>query len=109
MVGSVIFRSGHKVVDGIIVHNDRDMSWFEADKRAGFRLNRRKSWAFIPQHDALGIPELCSKVTFGRACYDCIDEEPYQVLSKGRGCSSCGYSGRVREAYFVPFSRGGRG
>lgn len=103
MAGSVIMRTGHEVVDDRIVHNDRAMSWEEADMRAGFHLDRRKSWAFIPDTDNLGVPELCERVSFSTECSGCADtEEFYSSTSKGGGCSECGYTGRSRRVCFVP-------
>ena len=107
MAGSVIMRNGHEVVGNKIIHNDRKMSWEEADKRAGFRLDRRKAWAFIPSDTNRGVPELCSLVSFSRACCDCTDEDPYLAGAKGWGCLSCGYTGRYRHESFAPYSRTG--
>lgn len=107
MSGSVIMRTSHEEVEGSIIHNDRAMSWEEADKRAGFRLDRRRSWAFIPHENDSGVPELCSLVTFSRSCCDCTDEDPYRAGAKGWGCSACGYTGRCRAAYFVPHTHAG--
>ncbi|MFT8354076.1 MAG: hypothetical protein ABF617_05680 [Gluconobacter japonicus] len=105
MSGSVIMRTGHEVVDGKIIHNDQAMSWEEADKRAGFRLDRRKSWAFIPNKHDLGIPELCEMISFTRACSGCEDSESMYPSAVGAGCHECGYTGKSRETCFVPFCR----
>lgn len=108
MAGSVIMRNGHEVVDGEIIHNDQTMTWEEADKRAGFRLDRRKSWAFIPRNDDIGIPELCEQVSFSTECSGCADTEDfYSSTGKGGGCSECGYTGRSRQCYFVPHTHAG--
>jgi len=108
MSGSVIMRNGHEVVDGNIIYNDRAMTWEEADKRAGFRLDRRKAWAFIPRDDDLGIPELCEQVSFSTECSGCADSEDfYSSTGKGSGCSECGYTGRSRRCYFVPHVHAG--
>jgi len=105
MSGSVIMRGGHEVVDDRIVHNDQEMSWEAADKRAGFRLDRRKSWAFIPNKHDLGIPELCEMISFTRACSGCEDSESMYPRGVGDGCHECGYTGKSRETCFVPFCR----
>lgn len=105
MSGSVIMRAGHEVVDDRIVHNDQEMSWEAADKRAGFRLDRRKSWAFIPDKSDLGIPELCEMISFTRACSGCEDSESMYPRGVGDGCHECGYTGKSRETCFVPFCR----
>lgn len=105
MSGSVIERLGHEEVDGRIVHNDRAMRWEEANKRAGFRLDRRKSWAFIPRTDDLGIPELCNAIAFTAACSGCYDTESMYCAPAGSGCRECGYTGKRRHHCFVPFSR----
>lgn len=105
MSGSVIMRNGHEEVDGRIVHNDRAMSWEEADKRAGFRLDRRKSWAFISRNDDLGIPELCEAISFTAACSGCEDSESMYPSSVSGGCHECGYTGKRRQSCFVPICR----
>ena len=97
-------RSGHEIVDGNIVHNDRVMTWEEADKRAGFRLDRRKNWAFIPDTNQIGLPELCEQVSYSTECSGCANHEDFHSLDgKGAGCSECGYTGRSRQIDFVPF------
>ncbi|WP_215767366.1 hypothetical protein [Gluconobacter cerinus] len=105
MSGSAIERLGHKVVDDRIVHNDRAMSWEEADKRAGFRLDRRKSWAFIPDERDIGLPELCEMISFTRACSGCEDSESMYCTPTGSGCRECGYTGKRRSHCFAPFCR----
>ena len=107
MARSVIMRNGHEEVDGRIVHNDRAMSWKEADKRAGFRLDRRKSWAFIPDRHALGIPELCEAISFTRVCSSCDDTESMYCAPTGSGCRECGCAGKRREHCFVPYEIAG--
>ena len=103
MTGSVILRNGHEIVDDQIIHNDRPMSWEEADKRAGFRLDRRKAWAFIPETSTLGVPELCEQISFTAECSGCADTEDfYSSSGKGGGCRECGYTGKRRQVYFVP-------
>ncbi|WP_172493493.1 hypothetical protein [Gluconobacter oxydans] len=96
-------RTGHEIVDGAIIHNDRAMTWEEADKRAGFRLDRRKSWAFIPDRHALGIPELCEAISFTMACSGCDDSESMYCASAGGGCRECGYTGKRRQRCFAPY------
>lgn len=107
MSGSAIERLGHEVVGDRIIPNDRNMSWEEADARAGFRLDRRKSWAFIPDRNALGIPELCEAISFTCACSGCDDTESMYSTPAGSGCRECGYTGKRRNHCFVPYVHAG--
>lgn len=93
--GSVIERTGHHIdPDGRIRHHDEAVAWPEADKRAGFRLDRRKNWAFV---DGL----ICDSVSWSRACSGCYEGHDGDN-AKGTGCSECGYQGRARNTAWVP-------
>jgi len=103
MAGSVVFRHGCEIVDGYIIPNDEALTWDDADKRAGFRLDRRKVWAFIP--DCCDPTELCSLVHFTRHCTGCTEVPEYtHPPDRGIGCRECGFTGRVRHSEFVPHS-----
>lgn len=98
MVGSVIARGQTDVVDGIIHHDDRPLSWDEADKLAGFRLDRRKSWAFLNG-------KLCEPVRWTQSCSGCSCDcgDGYGCGHGAGGCEECGYHGRVRLCMWVPY------
>lgn len=94
MAGSVIARGETQIIDGLIHHDDRPLSWAEGDARAGRRLDRRKSWAFVDD-------QLCETVSWSRACSGCYSG--YDTVSgRGMGCTRCGYQGRVRDSSWVP-------
>ena len=91
MVGRVIERLGTTVVEQSIIHNDRPVSWDDADKRAGRRLDRRKAWAFVDG-------DLCEAVSWTQACSGCV----YGFEPRGGGCSECAQHGVVRRSMWVP-------
>lgn len=92
MTGSVIVRGETTIDDrGYIHHDDQPISWDEADKRAGRRLDRRKAWAFVEG-------QLCESATWTQACSGCA----YGFEERGGGCHECGYHGVVRCAQWVP-------
>lgn len=94
MTGSVIERGETTIdADGYIHHDDRPMSWADADARAGRRLDRRRSWAFLEG-------ELSITVSWVMPCSGCSGGWGL----RGAGCGECGYHGRVRRACWVPAS-----
>ena len=95
MAGSVIERLGTDIVDGAIVHDDRPVPWPDADVRAGFRLDRRKAWAFING-------QLCQSARWTQPCSGCSDASAL----RGGGCDECGYHGVVRRGMWVPIGYG---
>lgn len=94
MSGSVVERFGTTIVDGLIHHDDRSVAWADADQRAGFRLDRRKAWAFIEGR-------LGESVRWVQSCSGCS----YGFESRGGGCDECGYHGVVRCAMWMPYDR----
>ncbi len=94
MTGSVIVRGGTAIIDDRLVHDDNPLPWPEADLRAGFRLDRRKSWAFIEGR-------LCYSASWTAACSGCA----YGFEERGAGCHECGHTGRRRQGMWVPFSK----
>lgn len=101
MTGSAIVREGYSVDDkGNIHHHDTRLSWPEADQRAGFRLDRRKAWAFMFR-DEIGSECVCEMISFTQACSGCLPDDRYE--GRGGGCSECGYTGKVRQCMWVPF------
>lgn len=90
MSGGVIVRGETTVVDGRIYHDDQRLPWDEADQRAGFRLDRRKAWAFVEG-------ELCESVSWTESCSGCVYPD-----GTNDGCSECGYHGKVRRGMWVP-------
>lgn len=91
----MIERLGHSVgASGIIHYDEKILTWPDADERAGFRLDRRKAWAFVEGR-------ICESVSWSQACTGCY--EGYDSDNdKGMGCSECGYQGRVRNGAWVP-------
>jgi hypothetical protein len=93
MSGSVIIRGETTIVDGLIYHDDQPISWDAADEKAGFRLDRRKAWAFVEGR-------LSELIRWTQACSGCS----YQFEPRGGGCDECGYHGVVRNGCWVPAS-----
>lgn len=92
---SVIERHGHTIDAGGVIHyDDRTLSWGEADKLAGRRLDRRKNWAFISGR-------LCDSVTYTRNCSGCSYDTDYGS-ERGGGCEECGYHGVIRCSEWIP-------
>lgn len=91
MSGSVVERISTKIVNEEICHDDRPLSWNEADCRAGRRLDRRKAWAFIDGN-------LCKVASWTAACSGCS----YSLELRGAGCSECGYRGVRRQGMWIP-------
>lgn len=96
MSGRVIERFETTIVDRRIIHDDRTISWDDADKRAGRRLDRRKAWAFVDG-------DLCEAVSWTQACSGCA----YESEPRGSGCSECGHHGVTRESMWVPAANPG--
>ncbi len=84
-MAGVIIRGATTIVGGHIHHDDTPMTWHDADAAAGFRLDRRKSWAFIDG-------KLCETVSWSQNCSGC----------DGMGCRECGYHGVSRRSTWVP-------
>jgi len=85
---------------------DTPMSWEDADRRAGVRLDRRKNWAFIRGE----LAEHCEFTHSCSGCVECEDGQPvgnYAWDSKagcyvGAGCHECGYTGKRKNRSWVP-------
>jgi len=98
MAGSVIIRHGTDVDDeGYIQHNETPLGWSEADAKAGFRLDRRKLWAFMDD-------ELCELIQWTDACSGCSCDCGCMGGHGAGGCSECGYQGKVRNGQWIPYS-----
>lgn len=79
--------------DGRIHHDERALTWAEADAKAGRRLDRRRLWAFVDG-------ELCRLVRWSQICTGCSYDTDYGS-QKGGGCEECGYHGVVRNGQWV--------
>jgi hypothetical protein len=77
--------------DGLIYHDDKLLTWAEADTRAGRRLDRRKAWAFVEG-------QLSESISWTGACSGCT----YGFDPRGSGCRECGYSGVRRQSMWIP-------
>jgi len=84
----------------------REVSIQHAEKFAGRRLDRRRKYAIGPSDlfgDVDGKETLCELVRWTRACSGCSpDGEFSHGASKGSGCEDCGYTGKRREAMWIP-------
>jgi hypothetical protein len=76
---------------GVIIHDDRPISWRTADRIARRRLDRRKNYAVIKG-------QVCSAINWTQGCSGCGDGSG----TKGGGCHECGYHGVVRNSMWMP-------
>ncbi len=73
-----------------------EITWQEAEKRAGTRLDRRKRYGLVGK-------TLCESVTITGACSGCSDVGDYESAPhRGAGCEECGQRGRRRTKHWVP-------
>ena len=79
---------------------DVRVSWNKADKLAGKRLDRRRSYAIIEGkvHTFIEWTAPCSGCS-------CDDEYPCTCCQdKGGGCHECGGTGKRRSGMWIPLS-----
>ncbi|MDQ0505964.1 hypothetical protein [Xanthobacter agilis] len=93
MAGSIVERVGTVVDDQIITHDDRPCTWERGDEIAGRRLDRRRVYAVIDG-------DVCELVMWSARCSGCSSDDPYEA--RGAGCRECGWTGRRRNAQFIP-------
>lgn len=93
-MGTVIERHGYDIREGHIFYDDRASSFEVADSLVGKRLDRRKNYAVIGG-------TVCESASWSKACSGCY-EGPDSHHGKGCGCSECGYTGRRKEAQWLP-------
>lgn len=94
MAGKVIERLGTEVDAAGIIHQDDRLSTFEAaDALAGHRVDRRKNYAIVKG-------KLCELAEWTAACSGCTGE---YGPDRGSGCHECGFTGRSRQAMWVPY------
>lgn len=90
------------VIARTIVNGDvrEEPSTYErADAIAGSRLDRRKNYAIIEG-------DVCEEVRWSLHCSGCTETpESTSPAHRGAGCHECGYTGRTREAMFLPLTR----
>lgn len=108
----VIRRLGASIVgpDGgaVIRHDECEATWAEADTLAGRRVDRRRAYCIMP--DDSGHDALHSLVRWSQHCTGCTDTpEMTTPAHRGSGCRECGYTGRVRCAYWVDAQQQGGG
>jgi hypothetical protein len=93
-MASVIERLGTVVKDGLIHHDDRLATYEQADKLAGCRLDRRRSYAIIDG-------EVCELAEWSQACSGCYQGYD-SAHAVGSGCDECGHTGRRKHSHWVP-------
>lgn len=99
-MAKAIIRHGHTVDErGYIHYDETAMELLEADTKAGFRLDRRKNWAFVDG-------ELCESISWTQSCSGCSCDcgDGYGCNHGASGCEECGYQGRVRRRMWLPYS-----
>jgi hypothetical protein len=94
---SVIERHGHTIdAQGFIHYDDRPSTYEAAEKLAGQRLDRRRAYC-------IGDGEVHELARWSQACSGCY--EGYNIEhGAGHGCRECGYTGRTRQAHWVPLA-----
>jgi len=94
-MATVIQRHGHTIdQDGYIHYDDRPATYGQAEKIAGRRLDRRRNYAIIDG-------EVAEAISWSQACTGCYEGyDSYNAT--GNGCDECGYTGRRRQAHWVP-------
>lgn len=88
----VIERLSSGVEGQEIVHVERPVAWDDADRIAGRRLDRRKNYAVIDG-------QVCSAISWTGKCSGCSN---FAGDERGFGCEECGYTGKVRQSYWMP-------
>lgn len=94
----------------------REVHWREAEEFASKRLDRRRKYAIGPDWDGgrIVLLELCTWTTSCSGCFEggeCMGlahHYPYDTKRQchvGAGCAECGYSGKVRQAMWLPTLR----
>jgi hypothetical protein len=107
-MASVNIRHGHSVDDAGLIHYDEEISSHEhAEKIAGRKLDRRKSYAIIDG-------QVCESFVMVRSCSGCCELGDYGSGSEnykrdpkhdcliGMGCEECGYTGKRRDGSWMP-------
>lgn len=95
-MGYVIQRLGHEISEGgEISYDDRPATYEQAESIIGRRLDRRKNFAIIDGQ----VMESCR---FSAACSGCYEGHNIEH-GRGNGCDECGYTGRRRQGYWLPF------
>ncbi|MFT5815942.1 MAG: hypothetical protein ACI9VT_003720 [Psychroserpens sp.] len=74
---------------------DVAISFEEADRIAGFRLDRRRNYCVIDN-------EVRQLARWTQACSGCADDSEYSSSTRGSGCGECGYHGVVRSGWYEP-------
>lgn len=96
MTGSVTYRDFDNPQSSCMPYTDSPSTFDLAEKIAGKRLDRRKSYC-VSSHN-----ELMELVKWTQCCSGCSDGSEYSTQERGMGCYECGYKGRVRNAMWVP-------
>lgn len=92
---TVIERHGHSIDGQGFIHYDDQASTYErAEKLAGRRLDRRRSYAIMDG-------EVLESTQWSQACSGCYEGHDI-THDAGHGCSECGYTGRRRNGAWVP-------
>lgn len=71
------------------------ITWREAERRVGRKLNRRRTYAIVGD-------DVCEIATWTSACSGCSEGRDYAVDEIGAGCTECGFTGKRRTSMWVP-------
>ena len=87
-MGSVIERKGHTIdSEGFIHYADIPATWDQADKMAGHRVDRRRSYL-------IADGKLRFLLRWSSSCSGC----------GGSGCRECGYKGKSRHCWYGEYT-----
>lgn len=77
----------------------KEITWREAEKLVGHRLDRRRAYA----RDGKKLLELAKWTSPCTGC-SCDGEYPCSCCTiRGMGCPECGYTGKRRNSMWVPY------
>lgn len=88
---TVTIRHGTRTDDGFIRHDETPSTYEEAERIAGRRLDRRRSYCIIKG-------KVCFGVSWSSRCGNCGEG---MSGDKGYGCRECGYTGRIRQGMWM--------
>ena len=92
----------------------REVSWREAERLAGQRVDRRRRYAWDDDVYGSGCAGLLELVRWTDTCSGCCETGEYGSFGHyyetdpkhrcliGSGCDECGYTGKRRNAMWVP-------
>ena len=97
----VKIRHGYEVIDSKIIYDETAITYKEAEKLTGHKLDRRKNYRIINN-------ELCECGSWTAPCTGCSLDDPYWTGNRGGGCSECGGQGKRIQGHWLPVISDGK-